>query len=155
SAVISLTLTPMMCSRLLKPEEHGAKPGLFVRISDNIFKWVLAVYEWTLRRVLEHQALTLLVAVGTLVATVLLYIEVPKGFLPAQDTGLILATTDADQSISFDAMSKLQSRVAEIAQQHPAVSGVDSFIGAGTINTTPNTGRVTIVLKPHDERTQS
>jgi multidrug efflux pump len=155
SAIISLTLTPMMCSKLLKPENHEAKPGFFFRISEGLFKAVLDAYEWSLRIVMRHQGLTLVVAVATLVLTVWLYVEVPKGFLPPQDTGLIVATTDADQSISFDAMARVQSQVAEIAQQHPDVAAVDSFIGAGTINTTPNTGRVTIVLKPHDERAHS
>jgi len=152
SAVISLTLTPMMCSKLLKAEKHDEKRGFFFRISEGLFKWVLDGYEWSLRIVMRHQGLTLLVAVATLVLTIWLYMEVPKGFLPQQDTGLIVATTDADQSISFDAMARVQSQVAEIAQNNPDVAGVDSFIGAGTINTTPNSGRVTIVLKPHDER---
>ena len=152
SAVISLTLTPMMCSKLLKAENHDEKRGFFFRISEGLFKWVLDGYEWSLTIVMRHQGLTLLVAVATLGLTIWLYMEVPKGFLPQQDTGLIIATTDADQSISFDAMAKVQSQVAEIAQNNPDVAGVDSFIGAGTINTTPNSGRVTIVLKPHDER---
>jgi multidrug efflux pump len=155
SAIISLTLTPMMCGRLLKAqsEEHGG--GLFFRLSEGGFKAMLRAYEWSLRIVLRHERLTQLVALATLVATVWLYIQVPKGFLPQQDTGLIVATTDADQSISVDAMSKVQSQVAEIARRDPDVAGVDSFIGAGTINTTPNTGHITIVLKPHDERHSS
>ena len=154
SAIISLTLTPMMCGRLLKAEseEHA---NWFFRLSEAGFKAMLRFYEWSLRIVLRHEGLTQAVALATLVATVWLYIQVPKGFLPQQDTGLIVATTDADETISFDAMSQLQSRVAEIARRDPDVAGVDSFIGAGTINTTPNTGRITIVLKPHDVRSSA
>ena len=153
SAVISLTLTPMMCSRLLKPEKHGEHArNWFNRITEGGFQAMLNLYDWSLKIVLRHQFLTLLVAAATFAITLWLYIQVPKGFLPQQDTGLIVATTDADQSISFDAMSKLQSQVAAILQQDPDVSGVDSFIGAGTINTTPNSGRITLVLKNHDER---
>jgi len=159
SAVISLTLTPMMCSKLLKSERHtgtGEKGGGFeawiAHITDTAFKKMLALYDWFLKIVLKQQVITLLVAASTLVATILLYISMPKGFLPQQDTGLIVITTDADESISFSAMSVLQSKVAAIAQADPDVLGVDSFIGAGTINTTPNTGHISVALKPHDER---
>jgi multidrug efflux pump len=152
SAVISLTLTPMMCSRLLKPEKHDERSGWFHRLTEGGFQGMLNLYDWTLKIVLRHQMLTLIVAAATFAITLWLYIQVPKGFLPQQDTGLIVATTDADQSISFDAMSKLQNQVSAILQRDPDISGVDSFIGAGTINTTPNTGRITLVLKPHEER---
>ncbi len=156
SAIVSLTLTPMMCSKLLKAEKHGEKSGgAFYRFTESIFQWVLNLYDWSLKIVLRHQNLTLLVALGTFVLTAYLYIVVPKGFLPQQDTGLIIATTDADQSISFAAMTKLQNQVADLLQKDPDVAGVDSFIGAGTINTTPNSGHITIVLKPHDERKSS
>ena len=153
SAVISLTLTPMMCSRLLKAESHDKQArGWFLSITEGLFQAMLNLYEYTLKIVLRFQFVTLVIAVLTLVATIWLYIAVPKGFLPQQDTGLIVATTDADQSISFEAMSRLQSQVAEIAQRDPDVAGVDSFIGAGTINTTPNSGHITLALKPHGER---
>ena len=159
SAIVSLTLTPMMCSRLLKAEKHGSHGGhggpggnWFFRITEGAFKYVLNFYEWSLRIVLRHRAITLLVAISTLAVTVLQYVYVPKGFLPQQDTGLIVATTDADQSISFNAMAKLQDEVAGVIRNDPDISGVDSFIGAGTINTTPNTGHITIVLKPREER---
>ena len=156
SAIISLTLTPMMCSRLLKAEVHGEdgkeKRNFFLRMTEGAFSAVLAGYEWTLKIVLNFQGLTLVVAFVTLVATIWLYIEMPKGFLPQQDTGLIVVTTDADQAISFEAMSRIQNKVAEIVKRDPDVGGVDSFIGAGTINTTPNTGHITLALKPHEER---
>ncbi len=166
SAIISLTLTPMMCSKLLKGEkkEDGEGPdhekekkgrgfeGWVAHITDSAFKKVLDLYDWALKIVFQNQALTLVVAVLTLVATIVLYIGMPKGFLPQQDTGLIVITTDADESISFKAMAALQSQVAEIAAKDPDVGGVDSFIGAGTINTTPNTGHITVALKQHGER---
>lgn len=162
SAIISLTLTPMMCARLLKPEprpqgsgEHGhghAGGNWFFRLTEGAFKRVLALYDWSLKIVLKHRAITLLVAVGTLVLTIYMYIEIPKGFLPQQDTGMIVVTSDADQSVSIDAMAKFQAEVAAIARSDKDVDGVDSFIGAGTINTTPNTGHITIALKPHGKR---
>src|SRR5579862_1171615 len=167
SAIISLTLTPMMCARLLKPEKHSGQPrpegsghgephhaegNWFFRLTEGAFKRVLALYDWSLKIVLRHRAITLLVAAGTLVLTIYMYIEVPKGFLPQQDTGLIVITTDADQSVSIDAMAKFQDEVAAVAKADPDVDGVDSFIGAGDINTTPNTGHITVVLKPHGQR---
>ncbi len=160
SAVISLTLTPMMCSKLLKAEKHDEQghvkhtgfEGWITNMTDGFFKLMLKGYDWTLKIVLKHQFATLMVALATFIATIVLYIDVPKGFLPQQDTGLIVVTTDADESISFDAMARIQGQVAALAQKDPDVTGVDSFIGAGTINTTPNTGRVTVALKPHDKR---
>jgi hydrophobe/amphiphile efflux-1 (HAE1) family protein len=156
SAVISLTLTPMMCSHLLKAEpkdkEAPPKHGLIYHLTEGFFKLMLNAYEWSLKLVLKARTLTLLVAIGMLVLTVWLYISIPKGFLPQQDTGLLIATLDADQSVSFPEMIKLQAKVAAIAQKDPEVAGVDSFIGAGTINTTPNTGHVTMALNPHNKR---
>ena len=101
---------------------------------------------------LRFQGTTLLVALATLVGTVVLYAAVPKGFLPQQDTGVIVAVTEAAQSASIPRMARLQSEAAEIVQADPAVEGVASFVGAGTLNATPNTGRLTIVLKPRGER---
>ena len=149
----------MMCSRLLKAENPrkraAAAHGMLYYMTEGFYKLMLAAYDWSLKIVLRHQAATLAVAVSTLVLTVWLYIDVPKGFLPQQDTGLIVATIDADQSVSFEAMTRLQRQVAEIAERDPDVAGVDSFIGAGTINATPNTGHVTVALKPHAERHSS
>jgi multidrug efflux pump subunit AcrB len=151
SAVVSLTLTPMMCARLLSPdreEDHG----WFYRVTESMFDWLLRLYDAGLVWVLRHQFFTLLVAIGTLVATIWLYLIVPKGLLPQQDTGLILGVTDAAQSISFRAMVEKQHRVAEMVKQDPDVVSVASIVGSGTVNATVNTGRLYITLKPRDER---
>ena len=149
SAVISLTLTPMMCGRMLRAgtlkhneeeKEHG------------FFGWVTQQYERTLSWVLDHQKLTLLVVAITFVATIALYVIIPKGFLPLEDTGQIVATTDAPETVSFAEMSRLQSQVAETIQKDPDVVSVASFLGVGTINATPNSGHIEIMLKPNAER---
>ena len=147
SAVVSLTLTPMMCGRLLRPaaaEHHGR----LARVSEAAFDALLAGYrrslDWTLRR----PALVLLVGAATLAGTIWLYVIVPKGFLPQQDTGVVLAVTEAAQSASIPRLLALQTTAAERIAKDPAVTGVVSFVGAGTINATPNSGRLTIALKP-------
>ena len=157
SAVISLTLTPMMCGRLLRANERAGsvapqRPSRLTGWFDRGFKGLTRVYARTLGAALRFQGFVLLVAVGTLVGTILLYVVAPKGFLPQQDTGVIVAVTEASQSASVPRMSALQTQLAEIAQRDPAVTGVVSFVGAGTINATPNTGRLTIALKPRRER---
>ncbi len=149
SAVVSLTLTPMMCAKLLRADE---RPGLVARTFERGFNLLLAAYRRTLAIALGFQGVTLLVALLTLVGTVWLYVIVPKGFLPQQDTGAIIAVTEAAQSASIPRMNELQQRVAAIVQADPAVAGVASFVGAGTINPTPNTGRLSITLKPRGER---
>ena len=151
SAIVSLTLTPMMCGRLLKAEKEE-KHGRFFEWSERMFKGLLDGYDRALQWVLNHQPLTLAVAVATLVATILLYIIVPKGLLPLQDTGLIVGVTDAAQSISFKAMVELQREAADIVRKDPDVVSVASFVGAGSVNPTVNTGRLYINLKPRDER---
>ncbi|MHA3775315.1 multidrug efflux RND transporter permease subunit [Verrucomicrobiota bacterium sgz303538] len=151
SAIVSLTLTPMMCARLLKPEREE-KHGWVYRANERVFQWMLGAYERGLQWVLRHQFFTLLVAVATLVATIWLYVIVPKGLLPQQDTGLILGVTDSAQSISFKAMTQRQRALAEIVRRDPDVVSVASFVGAGTANATVNTGRLSIALKPRDER---
>ena len=151
SAVVSLTLTPMMCGRLLRPLAEQ-RPGRVARAMERGFDGLLALYRRTLIRSLRHEGLVLLLAVATLVGTIALYVVVPKGFLPLQDTGLIVAVTQGEQSISIPRMSALQARASEIVQRDPAVDGVMSFVGAGAINATPNTGRLSIVLKPRRER---
>ena len=152
SAVVSLTLTPMMCGRLLRGHDPEHKQSLIARGFDAGFRRTAAGYRRTLEWALRAQPLVLLVAVGTLAGTILLYVAVPKGFLPAQDTGVIVAVTEASQAISIPAMAKLQARFADIAQRDPAVASVASFVGAGAINPTPNSGRLTIALKPRPER---
>jgi multidrug efflux pump len=151
SAVVSLTLTPMMCARILKhtPEE---KQGRVFRASQRVFDRVIQSYGKTLQWVLRHQRPTLLVAVATLVLTVLLYIIVPKGFFPIQDTGVILGISEAPQSISFPGMAKQQQALARVILQDPAVESLSSFIGVDGTNTTLNSGRILINLKPLEER---
>ncbi len=154
SAFVSLTLTPMMCSRLLRPEseEHH---GRFYHTTEHFFASLLAFYERGLRWVLRHQLTTLLVAIATLAATLALYVAIPKGLLPQQDTGLIIGVTDAAQDISFKAMTERQRAVVDRVLQDPDVASVTSFVGTGTINATPNTGRISINLKPRSERNDS
>ncbi|MEI8233993.1 MAG: multidrug efflux RND transporter permease subunit [Verrucomicrobiota bacterium] len=151
SAVVSLTLTPMMCARLLKPESEE-KHGRLFHFTERLFQRLLNAYERGLKWVLRHQRFTLLVAVATLAATIWLYIIIPKGLLPQQDTGLIMGVTDAEQSISFKGMAARQKAVAEIVRKDPDVVSVASFVGAGTVNATVNTGRLYINLKPRERR---
>ncbi len=154
SAVVSLTLTPMMSARLLRPasEEH---PGRIARAFEAAFNRTLGAYRRSLAWSLRRQTLMLVIAVATLAGTVLLYLVVPKGFLPQQDTGLIVAVTQGEQSISIPRMEKLQAQAAAVVRADPAVTDVVSFVGAGDINPTPNTGRLTIVLKPRRQRSAS
>ncbi len=149
SAVVSLTLTPMMCGRFLRAD---AKPNRLTGWFERGFLWTTRLYRRTLLVSLRHQGLVLLVAVGTLFGTVALYLVTPKGFLPQQDTGVIIAVTEAAQSASIPRMAALQTNLAEAALRDPAVAGVVSFVGAGAINATPNTGRITVTLKPRTER---
>jgi multidrug efflux pump len=145
SAVVSLTLTPMMCGHILTGSAKEGKSG-------KLFLWLRRHYERTLLWVMERQRQTLAVAVGTLAATILLYVVMPKGFLPTQDTGILLATVDARPEISFRAMAALQNRVAEAVRTDADVAAVAAFTGPGTINPTANTGALTIALKPRDQR---
>jgi multidrug efflux pump len=151
SAVVSLTLTPMMCGRLLRPA-HDTAPGLLARFSERGFDALLAGYRRTLDLSFRHPTFVLIVGGLTLVGTLGLYAVVPKGFLPRQDTGVVLAVTEAAQSASIPKLAALQTQMAEIVRRDPAVTGVVSFVGSGTINTTPNTGRLTIALKPVGKR---
>ncbi|HZS12224.1 MAG TPA: efflux RND transporter permease subunit, partial [Nitrospirales bacterium] len=147
SAAVSLSLTPMMCARLLRrqaPSEQSA----FYRASQRIFDRTIAAYGRTLRTVLEHQPAVLLIAIGTLVLTVLLYLVVPKGFFPVQDTGAIVGISEAPQSISFAAMAERQRELAKVILADPAVESLSSFIGVDGTNTTLNSGRLLINLKP-------
>jgi multidrug efflux pump len=154
SAVVSLTLTPMMCSRILKHEPE-AQQSRWYRASEHAFNRMIEFYGRTLRVVLRYQNTTLLIAVATLVLTVFLYIIIPKGFFPTQDTGVIQGISQAPQSISFDAMAKKQQALASIILKDPAVESLSSFIGADGINTTLNSGRIEINLKPIEQRSLS
>ena len=152
SLVVSLTLTPMMCARLLKREPREEEQGRFYRASGAWIDWMIAHYGRGLQWVLRHQPLTLLVAVATLGLTVLLYLAVPKGFFPVQDTGMIQGISEAPQSISFAAMSQRQQELSAVILQDPAVQSLSSYIGVDGDNATLNSGRLLINLKPHGER---
>jgi len=151
SAVVSLTLTPMMCSRLLK-STHGQKQSRFYVASERAFENIIAFYGRTLKWVLQRQTATLLVAAGTLVLTIVLYVFIPKGFFPVQDTGIIQGISEATQSISFPAMEERQQELTHVILQDPAVESLSSFIGIDGTNTTLNSGRIQINLKPLEER---
>jgi len=152
SGVISLTLTPMLCSHFLRAEADSPKPGKFSRACEHSYQWLLGHYVAGLKWVLRHQRFTLVVTLLSMVATVWLYAIVPKGFFPQQDTGVIMGTTEASQDISFAAMADLQQRVARIVLVDPAVATLGSFIGAGAGSSTVNNGRMFITLKPLAER---
>jgi multidrug efflux pump subunit AcrB len=151
SGVVSLTLTPMLCSRFLRPQSEGSQ-GRFYRVCEAGFDWTLAVYERGLKWVLRNQALMLVVWVLTLALTVWLYIIVPKTFFPQQDTGMIMGTTEAAQDISFKAMKVLQDRVAQAVLGDPAVDAMASFVGASGGGNSTNNGRMFISLKPESQR---
>ena len=151
SALVSLTLTPMMCARLLRHTPE-AERGWFYRASGRFLDAVIARYALMLDWVLERQRATLMVAIGTLALTVVLYVFVPKGFFPIQDTGVIQGVSQAPQSISFTAMAERQQALARAVLEDPAVASLSSFIGVDGINTTLNSGRVLINLKPLAER---
>jgi multidrug efflux pump len=151
SAVVSLTLTPMMCSRFLH-EKSEERHGRLYESSERVWQSVIGFYGRTLQWILKHQGLTLIVAVGTLVLTVVLYVIVPKGFFPVQDTGVIQAISQAPPVTSFAAMVRKQQELADVILKDPAVESLSSFIGADGINTTLNSGRLLINLKPLEER---
>ncbi|WP_350580470.1 MdtB/MuxB family multidrug efflux RND transporter permease subunit [Pseudomonas sp. HY2-MNA-CIBAN-0224] len=155
SLVVSLTLTPMMCARLLKAEPKPEEQGRFYRASGAFIDWMIAEYGRMLQWVLKHQPLTLLVAIGTLALTVFLYMVVPKGFFPVQDTGVIQGISEAPQSISFSAMSQRQQELGKIILQDPDVESLSSYIGVDGDNATLNSGRMLINLKSHSERSDS
>ncbi|MGB7433980.1 MAG: efflux RND transporter permease subunit [Candidatus Acidiferrum sp.] len=151
SAVVSLTLTPMMASRILR-HNPAEQQGRFYQVTERAFNGMIDFYGRTLKFVLKYQTITLLVALGTLLLTVFLYVIIPKGFFPIQDTGVIQAISQATPTIGFKAMTERQQQLANIILQDPAVESLSSFIGADGTNITPNSGRMSINLKPLDVR---
>ena len=151
SAVVSLTLTPMMSARILR-HEPKEQQGRIYKASERVFERMIGFYGRTLKFVLEYQTITLFVALGTLVLTVFLYIVIPKGFFPVQDTGVIQGISQAPETISFPAMAEKQQELAKVILADPAVESLSSFIGADGTNTTLNSGRMSINLKPLAER---
>ena len=151
SALISLTLTPMMCARLLK-QESEQNSSRFYLASERVFNRVIEFYGRTLQWVLKREKATLLVAVATLVLTLVLYVVVPKGLFPVQDTGVIQGISEAAQNISFSAMAEKQQALADVLLKDPAVESLSSFIGIDGTNTTLNSGRMLINLKPLSQR---
>lgn len=151
SAVVSLTLTPMMCAKLLK-NKNTARESWFYRASEDFYNRVIAFYGRTLQFVLRYQKTTLMVTAGTLVLTLFLYVVVPKGFFPVQDTGVILGISEAPENVSFAAMTERQQALARVILKDPDVASLSSFIGIDGTNVTPNSGRIQINLKSRDER---
>jgi multidrug efflux pump len=154
SAAVSLSLTPMMSAKLLRHHDP-AQRGRFYQASERFYEGVIAFYGRTLKFVLQHQTITLLVTVATLVLTLFLYVIAPKGFFPVQDTGLILGISDAPQSTSFPAMAQMQQALARVILKDPDVESLSSFIGIDGTNLTPNSGRIQINLKPREDRKSS
>ena len=153
SLVVSLTTTPMMCARLLSADPAGHKPGFFARLSDGVFNWVQSFYAYTLHIALRRRWLTLTILMGVVGLTVWLYITIPKGFFPQQDTGMLLGNISADQNISFQAMRDKITTIARIVQADPAVAKVNASCGSDSRMGGPkNSGRVFVALKPIEER---
>jgi HAE1 family hydrophobic/amphiphilic exporter-1 len=151
SGFVSLTLTPMLGSRFLREHKEKKQNRLF-QMSERVFDWMLAAYRWSLGHVMAHPRTTMLVSGIVLVATIYLFMVIPKGFIPSEDTGQINATTEAAQDISFESMVKHQQEAAAIVQQDPNVEAFMSSVGAGGANSTSNNGRFLIRLKPTDQR---
>ena len=151
SAVVSLTLTPMLAARLVKDRDK-AHHGKLYQLSEDGFNAIINLYGATLKAVLRIQPLVLLIALATLALTVYLYIIIPKGLFPIQDTGLIQGVSEADQDISFPAMAERQQALVDLILNDPAVESLSSFIGVDGTNTTLNSGRIQINLKPLSDR---
>jgi HAE1 family hydrophobic/amphiphilic exporter-1 len=152
SGFVSLTLTPMLCARVLKAHDETRKPNIVLRAFERMFDSWLRVYEWALDWVLARKAMMLVVTLATLVGTVALYIVVPKGFFPQEDTGFLFGTTEAATDTSFEAMTVRQKELADLLSKDPAVQYINSTVGAGGPNTTANYARLFIALKPRKER---
>jgi HAE1 family hydrophobic/amphiphilic exporter-1 len=152
SGFVSLTLTPMLCARVLRARHEGEKHNIVLRMFEAAFNSCLRAYDWSLRRVLAYKFLTLLITFATLAATVWLYIIIPKGFFPTEDTGFIAVSTEGSSDVSFAQMVELQKQVSAIIRADKAVDYVNSTVGAGGPNPTQNIGRMFIALKPRKER---
>jgi HAE1 family hydrophobic/amphiphilic exporter-1 len=155
SGFVSLTLTPMLCARVLRSHHGGEKQNVVLRAFERVFEYMLRTYEWTLDRVLTYKSIMLGITVATLAGTIWLYIVVPKGFFPTEDTGYVIGITEGATDISFPALSTLQRQVADIVRADKAVSYVNSTVGAGGPNTVGNSGRMLVALKPRNERGES
>ncbi|HLH95448.1 MAG TPA: efflux RND transporter permease subunit [Xanthobacteraceae bacterium] len=155
SGLVSLTLTPMLCARVLNSHHDSAGQNFVLRAFERFFRGLSAAYEWSLGVVLKYKFVTLLITIGTLIGTGYLYVAIPKGFFPSEDTGFISATTEAATDISFPAMVELQNKVVDIITKDKAVAYVNPSVGPGGLNPTPNQGRVYIALKPRAERKES
>jgi HAE1 family hydrophobic/amphiphilic exporter-1 len=152
SGFVSLTLTPMLCARVLKPHQEGEKENIVLRLFEAAFEAVRHAYERSLDRVLAFKSVMLVVTLATIVGTIWLYVVVPKGFFPTEDTGYILGITEGKTDIGFDALVRLQHDVAEIVRKDPAVDYINSTVGSGGPNSQPNSGRMLVALKPRHER---
>ena len=152
SGFVSLTLTPMLCARVLRTHHEGEKQNVVLRVFEAMFNSWLRGYEWTLDKVLKYKFVTLLVTLGTMAGTVYLYVVIPKGFFPVEDTGFISVTVEGPADISFRAMRERQNAIAAMIRQDPAVAYVNSTVGVGGPNATNNTGRMFVGLKPKAER---
>ncbi len=152
SGFVSLTLTPMLCARMLRGHREDARQNIVLRMFEAMFRGWLKAYEWSLDKVIAYKAVMLAITFGTIIATVWLYIVIPKGFFPREDTGLLIGITEAATDTSFQAMSERQRRVADIVRQDPAVEYVNSTVGSGGPNATTNYGRMFVVLKPKKAR---
>jgi HAE1 family hydrophobic/amphiphilic exporter-1 len=152
SGFVSLTLTPMLCARVLKAHDKASKPNVVLRVFERMFDSWLRAYEWALDRVLARKAIMLLVTLATLGGTIALYIIVPKGFFPQEDTGFLSGVTEAATDTSYEAMTVRQKDLADILSRDPAVEYINSTVGAGGPNVTANYGRLFIALKPRNQR---
>jgi HAE1 family hydrophobic/amphiphilic exporter-1 len=154
SGFVSLTLTPMLCARVLRGHHPGQeeKQNFVLRAFEALFERMKGAYEWSLDRVLAYKSIMLMVTLTTIAGTIWLYIVVPKGFFPVEDTGYIIGITDANSDIAFPEMVAHQRKIADIVRNDPAVAYINSTVGAGGPNTLPNSGRMLVALKPRDER---
>ena len=155
SGFVSLTLTPMLCARVLKTHHEGERQNFVLRMFEALFQSWLRAYEWSLDKVLKAKSVTLAVTLATLIGTVFVYVAIPKGFFPTEDTGFISGTTEAATDISVGAMSALQAKVEDVILHDKAVDYVNSTIGPGGASQSSNTGRMLIALKPRSERGES